>query len=159
VNFGLVALAAGVLLTSVLGSAFGIYVSHHNYPGGVALDEFSRQYEELRRQDPAMPVPYLHIDVFPAMTGISRFMEYMPNWRYSKIENITDFSEFTHVLSAQKDVPGFTQIFTPVKGFETFLIRKRKVVLRDKVYIHQRNDIQFHYEPTEDKTCWASRHS
>jgi alpha-1,6-mannosyltransferase len=155
-NFSLLALAAAALLLTSLGSAFALYISSYNYPGGVAITEFSTHYAELRRQDPAMPLPYLHIDVMPAMTGVCRFLEYMPDWRYSKTENLTDFSEFTHLLSPHRDIPGFTPIFFPIKGYETFLIRKRRLILRDKIFIHQRDDIQFRYEPSEDSTC---RHS
>lgn len=28
---------------------------------------------------------YMHIDVLPAMTGVSRFGEYGPPWHYSKV--------------------------------------------------------------------------
>ena len=156
VNLGLLVLSALTLLATCLGSGLALYASHYNYPGGNALIEFSTHYAELRKQDPAMPVPYLHIDVLPAMTGISRFLEFVPEWRYSKAENLTDFSQFTHLLSEKKEVPGFTQIFSPVKAFESFQVRKRRMVLRDKVYIHQRNDIQFHYEPSQDSTCRAA---
>lgn len=155
-NLLLLILAAGTLLATSLGSGLALYTSHYNYPGGNAVIEFSTHYSELRQQDPAMPLPYLHIGVLPAMTGVCRFLEFVPEWRYSKAENLTDFSQFTHLLSENKEVPGFTQIFSPIKGFEKFQVMKRRVILRDKVYIHQRNDIQFHYEPSEDSTCRAA---
>jgi alpha-1,6-mannosyltransferase len=54
----------------------------------------------------------VHVDVMPAMTGVSRFGERL-GWVYSKTEGLSDAQllarGFSHLLSSRPSVPGFTQ--------------------------------------------------
>jgi alpha-1,6-mannosyltransferase len=68
------------------------YVSYHNYPGGNAMKWFNKDYLNEIQNNPSLPTPYIHIDVYPAMTGITRFSyenEEKYNWRYNRTEHLT----------------------------------------------------------------------
>ena len=105
-------------------------------------------------------MPYIHIDNYAAQTGVTRFHEYVHGWKYSKLENIDQVSlkHFTHLISEKPKVEGFTNLIGPVKAFDSIDFKKRRVVVRDKLYILQRNDIVFHYWPYEQDTC-SSAHN
>jgi len=82
-GFGKLACVAsvGVLLLSLAYTAVSVAASRLNYPGGEAFQalhvlEADRKYERMS----------VHIDVFPAMTGVSRFGELYEMWTYSKEE-------------------------------------------------------------------------
>jgi alpha-1,6-mannosyltransferase len=99
-------------------------ISSFNYPGGVAL---SALHENLAVNQNV----YVHIDVYSAMTGISRFGErrkqvdyfspILSTWRYSKdehLENETQYSKFTHLItSAPKNYTLF-KILTEIVGYD-----------------------------------------
>eukprot|EP00013_Stygamoeba_regulata_P000061 CAMPEP_0177631666 /NCGR_PEP_ID=MMETSP0447-20121125/1871_1 /TAXON_ID=0 /ORGANISM="Stygamoeba regulata, Strain BSH-02190019" /LENGTH=129 /DNA_ID=CAMNT_0019133165 /DNA_START=881 /DNA_END=1267 /DNA_ORIENTATION=- len=97
--------AAAILLGSFLCSAGILWVSAHNYPGGVA-------FARLHAANQDLPVAKVHIDVHSAMTGVSRFGELNPGWQYSKDEDTTDFSGFDFLLSRNETVPGFDSVDT-----------------------------------------------
>jgi len=44
----------------------------------------------------------IHIDVYSAQTGVSRFLELSPNWKYNKTEGLprggNELQSFTHLL-------------------------------------------------------------
>ena len=49
--------------------------------------------------------PVLHIDVYSAQTGVSRYLE-IPGIRYNKTEDLTDFSSFDYLLTHEKTEGG-----------------------------------------------------
>ena len=73
----------GSLVLSLGISAGSLYVSHHNYPGGVA---FSRLHG-LGTEGCGGEVR-VHISVEAAQTGVSRFGELCERWAYSKAEDM-----------------------------------------------------------------------
>ncbi|CAG9334020.1 ALG12 [Blepharisma stoltei] len=154
VNASLLILASLALIATCLGTALALYVSHYNYPGAIAIQDFTKAYTKMKEMDQSMPNPYIHIDVYPAQTGITRFNEYVNNWRYSKKENLTDddLQEFTHLITDKPNVKGFT-ILRAIKGFEKIDWRNRKIELADKIYIYKRDDIHFHTKPLVDHKC------
>lgn len=159
-NAILVVGAMGALMSSSLISALALYCSSYNYPGGHAIQTFTQHYLKMQKHDPSLPVPYIHIDNFAAQTGVTRFHEYVHGWKYSKLENQNENSlkQFTHLISEKPRVEGFSPLIGPIKAFDSFHFAKRRVILKDKIYILQRNDIIFHYWPYEQDSCSSHSH-
>lgn len=62
-------------------------------------------------RNPSLPKAYIHVDVYPAMTGITRFMyenEHL-GWRYNRTEHLTDqdMLVYTHLFSDRNNYTGF----------------------------------------------------
>ena len=110
-NALLVVFATGLLVGSLAFSVLSTYVSCHNYPGGEAMRFFNREYPVKvlggvkGEWDAAsgLPTPYVHVDVYPAMTGITRFTYENEKfgWRYNRTEHLSDedLQVFTHLIS------------------------------------------------------------
>ncbi|XP_075553270.1 alg12 alpha-1,6-mannosyltransferase isoform X2 [Dermacentor variabilis] len=89
------------LVANLFATGLLLYISSHNYPGGYAL-------KKLHEIEAGLPVANIHIDVFAAQTGVSRFGELNPHWRYNKTENLVpgglEMQSFTHLILEGKSV-------------------------------------------------------
>ncbi|KAJ1819694.1 hypothetical protein LPJ56_001523 [Coemansia sp. RSA 2599] len=88
-------LAAAACCASLAVSVFMAYISSLNYPGGYAL-------ARLHAIEPASNVS-VHIDVFAAMTGVTRFGQVRDDWIYDKTEGLEpgqQFANYTYLLTA-----------------------------------------------------------
>uniref|UniRef100_A0A914WVK1 Mannosyltransferase n=1 Tax=Plectus sambesii TaxID=2011161 RepID=A0A914WVK1_9BILA len=92
----LVGVAFGAhLLVNLAASSFFLYASSQNYPGGEALGYL--QYSQ--RFDKAKPIS-VHIDVYTAQTGVSRYLHLYKSWQYDKTEDLQpkDLAHFDFLL-------------------------------------------------------------
>lgn len=97
----------GHLMLNAVYTSISLYVSHHNYPGGKAMQELHRLMpttagmfmsiallilnyycnpNNLIKMHTCHTDVSLHIDVLAAQTGVSRFMELNSNWRCVSIK-------------------------------------------------------------------------
>jgi len=91
-NYVLILASVVCLLTSILYGSFLTAISHFNYPGGNALQFFNEDFRNEMIKEPELPTPYIHVDVYPAMTGITRFSYENEDigWRYNRTEHLED---------------------------------------------------------------------
>ncbi|XP_077450441.1 dol-P-Man:Man(7)GlcNAc(2)-PP-Dol alpha-1,6-mannosyltransferase [Stigmatopora argus] len=138
-------LVVGQLLINAAYSGVCLYISHHNYPGG-------RGMRELHGLLPATADVFVHIDNYAAQTGVSRFLEEHPHWRYDKREDLhpasPEMKMFSHLLMEANAtnvellrdthrplafVPGYDGLALQVFNFPPF-----RVGLASKVVLMQR---------------------
>ncbi|XP_027058074.1 dol-P-Man:Man(7)GlcNAc(2)-PP-Dol alpha-1,6-mannosyltransferase-like isoform X2 [Pocillopora damicornis] len=126
-------LTVGGLLGSSLATVLALYLSHFNYSGGVALQKLHTLLENY-------PEPcHVHISVAAAQTGVSRFGEINPSWRYSKTEGLEkgspDMLVFSHLITEPecyepKESPHF--VLGVVKGLSGIEMVDRICILERK---------------------------
>ncbi|GMH40751.1 hypothetical protein BSKO_08655 [Bryopsis sp. KO-2023] len=131
-----------MLSIAIMAGASGamLWASIHNYPGGTALQRLHEieGYSNVFVEPPMKngSAPFVHIDTFPAMTGVTRFGELGHPWRYSKAEGLTlpRMKSFTHLLSVQERVPGFVRV-GDVEGFAGFKFRRNRKNIMESVMV------------------------
>ncbi|XP_052090662.1 probable Dol-P-Man:Man(7)GlcNAc(2)-PP-Dol alpha-1,6-mannosyltransferase isoform X1 [Mytilus californianus] len=106
------------LLGNLIGTGVFLTVSHYNYPGGEAIMLIQKSQLSTSNVN-------LHIDVKNAQTGISRFTQILPHWKYSKEEDLPANGEkmksFTHLLIGNQTVlPYYKQSHKIIHTVEAF---------------------------------------
>jgi hypothetical protein len=94
-----------VLSSAAAASCLSAFVSHHNYPGGIAMTKL----HELHASE-ANVTRNVHLDAFTAMTGASLFThQFTPTWNYNKSETLSsplNFDSFDYVLTNSPSLHG-----------------------------------------------------
>ena len=129
-------------LISLLASFAFVGVSRHNYPGGTALQILlSERANDLSERT------NVHVDVAAAMTGVSLFGQRAagPHWTFVKAgyeaENKAggDFTNFTYLLSENKDVEGF-HVLATASGNPRLNWRRGRIDTADGIYVLERDN-------------------
>ncbi|XP_035218778.1 dol-P-Man:Man(7)GlcNAc(2)-PP-Dol alpha-1,6-mannosyltransferase-like isoform X6 [Stegodyphus dumicola] len=83
------------IILNLCATALILNISYFNYPGGYAMAKLHLIEEGEKDLN-------IHIDVYSAQTGVSRFTELNSNWKYNKTENLplggVEIMQFTHLL-------------------------------------------------------------
>ncbi|XP_022081245.1 dol-P-Man:Man(7)GlcNAc(2)-PP-Dol alpha-1,6-mannosyltransferase-like [Acanthaster planci] len=140
-------LAVGVIghfLVNMAATLAFLVVSHHNYPGGVALTKL----HDAVPQDTAHV--HVHIDVATAQTGVTRFTQVNRHWIYNKTENLPpggpDVMAFTHLCVGASSRPDVSSAVRPyrsthnivavVQGFSGISLRESPYIkMEPKIYV------------------------
>ncbi|XP_033746199.1 dol-P-Man:Man(7)GlcNAc(2)-PP-Dol alpha-1,6-mannosyltransferase-like isoform X2 [Pecten maximus] len=89
------------LLANLSLTAAFLYISRHNYPGGVAM----RYFHQIT---PPHNKEHVHIDVATAQTGVTRFTQLNNNWIYNKTEDLYpgghEMMSYTHLFVGASSV-------------------------------------------------------
>ena len=87
----------------------------------------------------------MHIDVYSAMSGISRF-GYSPRLQYSKNENENlDLSDFDYLITSQPKLEGFSVIHTELgepkfQAMKFFKEKQIPIITKETVYVLQKKE-------------------
>jgi alpha-1,6-mannosyltransferase len=132
-RLGVAMAAVALLATLALTCLVFTPASAYNYPGGYAF----RRFHELATASAKAADPIsVHIDVPSAMTGVSRFGEVQPGRiRYSKAEDLTDWSHFDWLLTADPSKHPQFEIRDRVAAFKRF--SRSGLQLEDVIFIMQ----------------------
>jgi len=132
---------SGFVLMTVVATFLMLTASVMNYPGGHALAHL-HELDEARHLLHGDCPRLVHIDVEPAMTGVSRFGERPElGWTYSKAENLTvaQLEQFPYRLTNTPNVKHYRNIYA-AKGFERYKISLRTAIslqLAEKIFVLQ----------------------
>lgn len=105
-------LALGALASSAILAAAFLAAATLNYPGAAALNALHRIGGQAASGRGARSVQ-VHIGVDAAISGVSRYLELPPPWRYSKKEgmNPSEYRAFSYALvAADEEVRAFTAV-------------------------------------------------
>mmetsp|Transcript_16931 Transcript_16931/g.18904 ORF Transcript_16931/g.18904 Transcript_16931/m.18904 type:complete len:122 (+) Transcript_16931:1317-1682(+) len=88
--------------------------------------------------------PYIHVDVYPAMTGITRFLYENQNigWRYNRTEYLSDEEKntFTHLFTDSKKIAGF-RLINKIESYDRIDFKAREIDFKVSMYVLEREDI------------------
>jgi alpha-1,6-mannosyltransferase len=153
-------IAAGSVITVI-----GTIASKYNYPGGVAFLSLHTIVKGgggggRGNRGNNNNIVKVHINVLPAMTGVTRFGEqqHSNGWYYSKKDSTSDSSSellesgFDYLLSGDRRVEGY-EVVEVVDGFDRVQVERGgggklwwwpvvKVVTKPSVYIHKRKRLE-----------------
>ncbi|XP_033647200.1 dol-P-Man:Man(7)GlcNAc(2)-PP-Dol alpha-1,6-mannosyltransferase-like [Asterias rubens] len=143
-------LALGVIghfLINMAATTIFLVVSHHNYPGGVALRKL---HDEVPQDNNHV---HIHIDVATAQTGVSRFTQINKHWIYNKTEDLTPGSNammsYTHLCVGASHHDNTTlqpyrlthNILSVIHGFSGISLREKPYIkLEPKIYVMERRN-------------------
>ncbi|KAJ3441113.1 dol-p-man [Anaeramoeba flamelloides] len=120
-----------------------LFASINNYPGGKALLEMNSYLNEQKLSCK----PFLHIDVYAAETGVSRFLE-LPNVTYSKKENLQNnqLLRYSHLITEISNLDN--NKWTLIKSVQGFNGIDIKTFLKSKKFsdLFSTKDVLFLYE-------------
>lgn len=128
----------GCICGTAVATVFFTAAGANNYPGGVAFKAIHEIVEPSKTF-----TPRVYIDVAAAQSGVTHFGESRdPRWVYSRKEGLTDFSSFTHVITENSTIPGFTPIYTAsvYGGIDKSIEALPRLFIRTKpgIYIHEK---------------------
>ncbi|KAJ6232444.1 Dol-P-Man:Man(7)GlcNAc(2)-PP-Dol alpha-1,6-mannosyltransferase [Anaeramoeba flamelloides] len=120
-----------------------LFASINNYPGGKALLEMNSYLNEQKLSYK----PFLHIGVYAAETGVSRFLE-LPNVTYSKKENLQNnqLLRYSHLITEISNLDN--NKWTLIKSVQGFNGIDIKTFLKSKNFsdLFSTKDVLFLYE-------------
>ncbi|CAG8475097.1 8079_t:CDS:2 [Diversispora eburnea] len=117
-----------LLFASFMASTAMMIISSHNYPGGMAL-------QRLHFIQSDYPQARIHLDVYTAMTGASRFGQLYNDWEYSKNENHSkpiEYVGYTHILTSNPHI--HNEYFEPIDiiyGYERIQLENPSHIIRN----------------------------
>lgn len=131
-------LISTLVIISFLISTMMVITSSYNYPGGVALQKIhiiQRDNTQAR----------IHLDVYTAMTGASRFGQLRNDWMYYKNESHSlpiDYTGYTHLLTSTPHFHGaYFEIIDTVYGYEKILLKNPSIIIQNWLNSFQKFDL------------------